>query len=113
MIIYDVKVPKAFWDDHVKRGCVENNYRIRELSKHYVVGLTARDLADLLSDAHHYATSAANYGWDMQWLVSSARATKQAIIKQIGYSHLNWLWERYDLCISTGRELGLTVERAS
>lgn len=88
MNTHTVKVPKSFWIDHQDRDCVDDEFTCRELTKHYVLTLTTRDLLELFDDAHHYAVSAGEYGWEMQWLISSARATKQAIIKQIGAEQL-------------------------
>ncbi len=113
MNTYTIKVPKSFWSDHVDRDCVSDEFGIVELSKHYKLSLSAQDLCELLDDAHHYATSGAEYGWDMQWLVSSARATKQAICKQIGRDELTRLWCELGKLYCTGRELGLDVQRAS
>lgn len=105
-----VKVPKVFWSDHVDRGCIKDGFLWKELTKHYVLHLTPRDLIELLDDAHHYCSSAADYGWDMQWLVSSARATKRAIIKQIGTEKLAALWVEAGYPASSAGELGLRLQ---
>lgn len=81
---HTIKVPKSFWDDHKDRDCVDTEVEVRTLTKHYVLTMQTSELLELLSDANHYAESAGEYGWDAQWLVSSARATRAAIIKQIG-----------------------------
>ena len=80
-----VSVPVAFWDDHKKRGCVEYSPDCEQSRKgsRVTVSLDPRDLADLYSDARHYASSGVSvYGWDLAGLVSSARATVKALVQQ-------------------------------
>jgi len=105
-----VKVPKSFWEDHKDRGCVEDRHDERKLTKHYWLTLTEADLLELLSDSHHYTVSAADYGWDMQWLVSSARATRTAIIKQVGAETLAEMWIRFGYSHISARQMGLPTE---
>jgi len=106
-----IKVPQSFWADHKERDCVEDHYEIEVLSKHYKLSLTEADLLELLDDAHHYASSAADYGWDMQWLVSSARATRSAIIKQVGVEALAEMWVRHGKYQLSAREMGLPISQ--
>lgn len=90
---HTIKVPKSFWADHKDRDCVTTEVEVRTLKSHYVLTMQTSELLELLSDANHYAESANDYGFDMQWLVSSARATRAAIIKQIGtYALLTYLF---------------------
>ena len=105
-----IKVPKSFWEDHKDRDCVQDRYQEQALTKHYWLTLTEDDLLELLSDAHHYTVSAADYGWDMQWLVSSARATRTAIIKQVGAETLAEMWMRHGFSKICAREMRLPIE---
>lgn len=105
-----VKIPKTFWADHESRECVQDAYRLDGLAKHYRVSLTEADLLELLDDAHHYASSADAYGWDMQYLVSSARATRNAIIKQVGAERLAEMWVRHGKHPYSARQMRLPIE---
>jgi hypothetical protein len=91
-VTHTIKVPKAFWDDHCERDCVTSEVVKVVKTKHYMLTLNTAELLELLSDANHYAESASSYEWDMQWCVSSARATRAAIVKQIGaYALLSYI----------------------
>lgn len=105
-----IKVPQSFWEDHKDRDCVQDRYDERKLAKHYNLSLTEADLLELLDDAHHYTVSAADYGWDMQWLVSSARATRAAILKQVGAERLAEMWVRHGKTLYSARQMRLPVE---
>jgi len=105
-----VKVPKSFWEDHKDRDCVQDRFEQQALTKHYWLTLTEADLLELLDDAHHYAVSAADYGWDMQWLVSSARATRTAILKQFGAETLAEMWVRHGKSTYSARQMRLPIE---
>ena len=107
---YAVKVPKSFWEDHKGRDLVQDRYNEQALAKHYWLTITEDDLLELLSDAHHYTVSAADYGWDMQWLVSSARATRASIIKQLGKETLAEMWIRCGYSHISARQMGLPTE---
>jgi hypothetical protein len=76
-----VAVPPKFFDDHANRAClghaVEGFVRGGKLR----VELCPADLAELASDAHHYASSVADYGPDYFGLCMSARATCNALRK--------------------------------
>lgn len=80
-----VTIPWTFYEDHAKRGCVEYSPDpiVSRNGARVTVSLDPRDLHDLYSDARHYATSGvATYGRDLIGLVSSARATVKALVKQ-------------------------------
>ena len=105
-----IKVPKSFWEDHKDRDCVQDEYEQQALTKHYWLKLTEADLLELLSDAHHYAMSSDAYGWEMQGLISSARATRTAIIKQVGAETLAEMWVRHGLSQYCARQMRLPIE---
>src|SRR5690606_29948562 len=72
---YRVRVPKAFYDDHVARDLPAGK-QLRTLAREYEVELTKAEYDELLGDARHYADPDA--GFDergMLGLKSSARAT--------------------------------------
>lgn len=89
-------VPPAFWEDHLDRGrrcherCPDQAAHQAEglgvrTRKGYRVELTELDLAELESDARHYAESGiATYGQDLMGLVASARGTLRRIEKARG-----------------------------
>lgn len=89
-----VKIPKSFFDDHCNRGLIrdhEVSMITKTLSKHYIVTLTIRDAAELVDDAVHYMEPG-QFEFDLQYLVSSARATFGAIRKQYTYEQVvEWL----------------------
>lgn len=103
----ELKIPQVFFDDHVSRGLVSTTDTpiTKTLSKHYVVVLTTNDTLELISDALHYTTPGM-FEWDYQYLVSSARATLNAIRKQLTYDEvISW-------CTSTGpHSLASTLRR--
>ena len=105
-----IKIPKMFWDDHLQRDCVDHPYEVRELTKHFVITLTELDLMDLLDDAHHHATEP-DLDWDMMPLKSSARATRDAIFKQIGKDQLAAMWIKHDAWKPAARFLGLPIDQ--
>jgi len=83
-----LSLPPVFWDDHVSRCLVTSSgtrdeYTVKS-GKRTTVRISKADALELLSDAEHYADPgmAAELGWGMQFLVSSARATVAAINKQ-------------------------------
>lgn len=83
-----VTVPWTFYDDHANRGCVEYSPDpiVSRKGARVTVSLDRRDLDDLYSDAYHYMSSGiSTYGREMIGVVSSARATVKALVKQ-GYS---------------------------
>jgi hypothetical protein len=81
-----VKVPKVFFADHAKRGLVTTSgesYVKKQLAKHYIVELSMADALELLDDARHYTECASDFDWDLQYLVSSARAITQTLPRQL------------------------------
>ncbi len=86
-----VDVPPTFFYDHEDRNCVQHSgereeYIIKRLSKKLRVALHPVDVADLVSDADHYADMGSELDFDMQGLVSSARATKLQLAK-LGFTY--------------------------
>ena len=82
-------LPPVFFEDHYARDLVKTSgtrdeFTVKQAKKKITVRLTVADALELLSDAEHYADSgmAAEVGWHMQYLISSARATVLAINKQ-------------------------------
>ena len=59
---------------------------VKRLSKKVRVALHPIDLADLISDADYYMDLGAELDFDMQGLVSSARATKLQLAK-LGFTY--------------------------
>lgn len=86
-----LRVPPTFFDDHVDRCGLEPESRIvRKTKDHWVVELVAADVADLYSDAVHYHESGVQaYGRESLGLVSSARACRNGLVKQLGEQLLN------------------------
>lgn len=85
------RIPKRFIEDHDSRDCLRDaNDEIINMSavvvrrnkKHYVVALTDAQAAELLSDANYYKDLGSELGFEGMSLVSSARATYDALIKQ-------------------------------
>lgn len=97
-----IKVPKQFWHDHVDRDCVDDAYEVRELKWHFVLTLSDRDLCDLLDDSHHYATED-GLDFELMGLKSSARATYNAIKKQVGDAKLAEIWMRLGLSVRSAQ----------
>lgn len=84
--MYRVTVPAVFFDDHRKRGCVQNLDTLDEerSRKGVTVTLDTHDLIDLFSDAQHYKLSGVSvYGREMLGVVASARATVGALVRQV------------------------------
>lgn len=86
-----IVVPKRFWIDHVDRACrcseecPDRDVHEREgygtpTGKGFLVDLTPVDLAELKSDARHYALSGTSvFGPEAVGLIRSARATLDRI----------------------------------
>lgn len=81
-LVVTVKIPKKFYEDHLERDCSEGTI-IKETKKHYIMELTKPAYIDLKSDADFYSDCGESVDFDMQWLVSSARATHQAICRDV------------------------------
>jgi hypothetical protein len=92
-----VNVPATFFFDHEGRGCVEHSgemiwvpadrayarpYLVKTTSKGLVLNLHPLDVADLMSDAVHYASGHAYTEREYLGLVASARATVMALLRQ-------------------------------
>lgn len=105
---HTIKVPKAFWDDHLQRECVDDTYEVRELKWHFVLTLSERDLLDLYQDAWFYA-SESDLDFELMGLKSSARATRNAIAKQFGLEALAEMWLRNGHSVNSGLYMGLPI----
>lgn len=70
-----VIIPPVFFEDHVARDLMAHPFNVTPKGKRIVVECHVDDLADLLSDARHYATTEDYDGG----LRTSARATVRAI----------------------------------
>lgn len=93
-------VPAKFWWDHDARDCVNHGSTAEVAGKGKVrVHLHPFDLADLYSDADHYADPYTAREMGEPGLASSARATMRAIEKVVdaetlkGYSEAWAAWE--------------------
>lgn len=80
-------LPTVFFNDHVSRDLVSSSgaydqYVVGHKAKKIVVSLSVADALELLSDAEHYSDPEMGWEWELQYLVSSARATVNAINKQ-------------------------------
>ena len=81
-LVVTVKIPKKFYVDHIERDC-EPGTIIKETKKHYTMELIETAYYDLKSDSDYYSDCGESMGFDMQWLISSARATHQAICRDV------------------------------
>jgi hypothetical protein len=81
-LVVTVKIPMRFYEDHLERDCEEGTI-IKVLASHYVMELTESAYRDLKSDADYYRDCGESMGFDMQWLISSARATYNAICRDV------------------------------
>lgn len=92
---YLLRIPPVFFYDHVDRGCMQDqdktarDYIAARTKKHIIVELDEADVRELWSDAHHYAVSGGEYGFDFGYLVASARGTCRAIERQAAAALLN------------------------
>jgi hypothetical protein len=92
----ELKVPKIFFTDHRKRGCVEysgnpEQYIVNENKVRITVRLDPRDVAELMSDAEYYGSK---YGFDRSVtpdICSSATSTVNALMRQ-GVARVNLGW---------------------
>jgi hypothetical protein len=81
-LVVTVKIPKRFYEDHIERGCEEGTI-IKVLKNHYIIELTLSAYLDLESDADSHMDGGESFEFGMQWLVSSARATYNAIHRDV------------------------------
>lgn len=72
-----IDLPPAFYDDHVARD-LPGGTEVHRTNRWVRVELTPAELAEVRSDAHHYATEP-DYRADYPGLVASARATVRII----------------------------------
>ena len=85
--MYTVKLPSRFIIDHIERCGADEGFGIctvvRETKRYVVAEMDDEGLADLLSDCDYYSEE---IGFDFEYfgLCGSARATADAIAKQIG-----------------------------
>ena len=75
------KVTKAFYQDHLYRDCGDATNIVKETKTHFVLALTEKTYADLLSDAKYYSCpDMVEELWnDYRGLVLSARATVKVL----------------------------------
>lgn len=87
-----IRIGKKFWDDHVNRGCLneeglgaaehsEDEYLVKETKTTITLLLPEFQIHELLSDAWHYSTGGYE---EMPELVQAARGTCRAVLKQLG-----------------------------
>jgi hypothetical protein len=76
-----VSLPPAFYADHVARE-LPAGLVVKQTKKAVTVALTQEELAELRSDASHYAFSMAEGGFEGRGLIASAKATLKALDKQ-------------------------------
>jgi len=94
-----VTVPERFFWDHQSRALITLSgepeivpgtfgrvypYVVKETAKKVTARLHPDDAADLFNDAEHYS-NADMFEWELQGLVSSARATVYQMKKQLGW----------------------------
>jgi hypothetical protein len=78
---YVVTVPPVFYADHVTRDLPAGRV-VKQTKRAVTVELTADELAELRSDAEHYAHSMADAGFEGRGLIASAKATLKALDAQ-------------------------------
>lgn len=80
-------IPPVFFEDHGERACQLDDYYARRVGpksrRRLQVALTRRDVAELLSDAEHYASFGGQDAFENGAVCASARATVKAIRKQV------------------------------
>jgi|FLYL01.1.fsa_nt_gi hypothetical protein len=77
----ELRLPPAFIIDHIDRDLLRSDAVVKETRTYVVVALTDDELAELLSDARHYADPVNGYSSDplFRGLARSAAATVRAI----------------------------------
>lgn len=74
-----VKVPPAFYYDHVTRDLPSGRI-VKEAKRYYIIELNQAEYDELLSDATYYAYYISNAGFDnVVGLIASAKATVKAL----------------------------------
>ena len=79
---FELRLPPTFYDDHISRGLLTREVATRRTKRHVYAMLTQEEITALKDDATFYTTGDLFSEWQYQPLVSSARATIQAINKQ-------------------------------
>jgi hypothetical protein len=78
----ELRLPPTFYDSHISRGLLTREVATRRTKRHVYAMLTSEEIDNLLVDAHSHMSGIGYSTWAHQPLVSSARATIQAINKQ-------------------------------
>jgi hypothetical protein len=73
-----VRIPKTFYDDHVVQRDLPAPPTIKETKSHYWIDTDHEDMAELLSDAQHYA-SPDGPDADTRWIKTAATALLKAV----------------------------------
>lgn len=79
---FELRLPPTFYNDHISRDLLTREVATRRTKRHVYVMLTDEEITALLEDAIFYTTDGMYSAWEYQPLVSSARATIQAIKTQ-------------------------------
>jgi hypothetical protein len=77
----EYKIPPHFYFDHLSRECGKSGKIVRSTKNYLIVDLDDSALSDLLSDANYYSESGDISDPSIRGLVTSARATLNAIDK--------------------------------
>ncbi len=88
-----IDVPPVFWNDHSDRGCADDATVLAEGKTFVRIKADLPVVAELYSDAKHYASSSSDYGPELFGLCSSARATVNRLTKafpDIADRYLSW-----------------------
>ena len=80
-----IKIGKVFFDDHVFRQLMEDEYEVKETNTNYTVTMTQRDFCDLIADAEFYAQEP-DFGLSLR---AGARAVIKAMSKQFTYDEVH------------------------
>lgn len=75
------KIPPRFYLDHLARDCGKSGKVVRSTKNYLIVELDAVALDDLLTDALYYVECADTFDPSIPGLISSARATINALNK--------------------------------
>lgn len=91
-----VKVPRTFFEDHAKRGCVEYSgnradYVKAENKKSFTLFLDLRDVQELMSDAEYYGSKHGSERQDFASICNSATRTVAALLRcGVERQHPHW-----------------------
>lgn len=75
------KIPPRFYLDHLARDCGKSGKVVRSTKNYLIVELDYQALDDLLTDALYYVECADTFDPPLTGLISSARATINALNK--------------------------------